>query len=220
MFNTPIKPMLLHKSDTVPEGEYIHQLTSDGFRCLLHWGIEGVRLFTRHQNECTRQFPEMKAINLLAENVVLDGEMIVLDEDNKPCFESVIARFLTKDELSIRRGLRTQPAHFVAYDILYLNGQDVTKLPLQDRLSLLYEVVELIPQISACERFDDGEGLFRSVVDMGLEGIVSKRKYSIYRLDTRSEDWLKIKTTNTKSSESQAFARMSLHGRFLKMDTM
>jgi DNA ligase-1 len=194
MLNEPIKPMLLYKSDNVPQGnQYIHQLKWDGFRCLMHWNNGEIKLFTRNQNDCTIQFPDMKSIQLSCQNAILDGEMIVLDEENKPCFESVMSRFQASNELSIRRGSKSQPAHFVAYDILYLDDKDITSLPLEERLEFLYQTVELTPEMSACECFDDGEELFKTVADMGLEGIVSKRKDSKYQLDTRSYDWLKIK---------------------------
>lgn len=193
LLNTPIKPMLLHKSDSVPTGNYIHQLKWDGFRCLLHYDGGQVRLFTRHQNECTVQFPEMKNVQLDVKNAILDGEMIVLNDNNVPCFESVMSRFQASNELSIKRGTKTLPAHFVAYDILYLNDCDITKLPLEDRLSKLYDCAHLSKEISATESFNDGNDLFRSIAQMGLEGIVSKRKGSYYTLDHRSHDWLKVK---------------------------
>lgn len=190
MLNVPIKPMLLHKSDTVPEGDYIHQLKFDGFRCLLSYDQDqGVKLFTRHQNECTRQFPEMQHLGITAVNAVLDGEMVVLGEDAKPCFEHVMERFLTRKG-STKKGL---PAIFMAFDILYLNGEDVTQRPLVERLKLLSEVVQPNEYISVVESFNDGESLFNATVNMDLEGIVSKRMDSPYRLDTRSADWLKVK---------------------------
>ncbi|RXT03581.1 RNA ligase family protein [Ammoniphilus sp. CFH 90114] len=193
MLNTPIKPMLMHKSDAVPTDNYIHQLKWDGFRCLMHYDGQQFRLFTRHQNECTLQFPEMKNVQVDVKNVILDGEMIVLNSDNVPCFESVMSRFQASNELSIRRGVKTMPAHFVAYDILYLNNKDITKLPLKERLDILYDTVHLSKEISASESYQNGDELFHLISQMGLEGIVSKRKDSLYHLDTRSSHWLKVK---------------------------
>ncbi|MEW9668640.1 DNA polymerase LigD [Ammoniphilus sp. 3BR4] len=207
MLNSPIKPMLLHKSNNVPNGDYLHQLKWDGFRSLLHYDNGQVKLFTRNQNECTLQFPEMKNIELNVQNAILDGEMIVLDESNKPCFESVMSRFQASNELSIKRGTKTLPTHFVAYDILFLNDQDITKLALEDRLKHLYNVVHFSKEISACESFEDGEELFHSVSKMGLEGIVSKRKGSKYTLDTRSHDWVKVKNYQFEEVEIAAIRK-------------
>jgi DNA ligase-1 len=70
MLFSPIKPMLLHKTDSVAAGDFIHQLKLDGFRCTLH--IEGprVKLFTRHQNDCTSQFPEFTAAHINATSAI------------------------------------------------------------------------------------------------------------------------------------------------------
>jgi DNA ligase 1 len=189
-----IKPMLLHKSDAVPSDEYIHQLKLDGHRCLLHYRKgEGVRLFTRHQNECTAQYPELQGIQLNADSVILDGEMIVLDEEARPCFEYVMERFQARRSDSIRRLSQSTPASFAAFDVLYLNDRKVTQLPLMDRIALLEKAVIPGDSISLVQSFEDGSALFDATVTMGLEGIVSKRKDSMYRLDTRSYDWLKVK---------------------------
>lgn len=209
--------MLLQKSEAVPTGNYINQLKWDGFRCLFHYDRGQVRLFTRHQNECTVQFPEMKNVQLDVKNVILDGEMIVLDSNNIPCFESVMSRFQASNELSVKRGSKTLPAHFVAYDILYLNDQNITKLPLEERLEYLYNTVHLSKEISASENYDDGDKLFNSIAEMGLEGIVSKRKGSTYTLDYRSYDWLKIKnyqyeTVTIGALRKKDFGWSLLHG--------
>ncbi|WP_257968075.1 ATP-dependent DNA ligase [Peribacillus deserti] len=180
--------MLLHKSETPPEGDYIHQLKFDGFRCIFSSSNHQVRLFTRHQNECTSQFPDMQI--RFPRDVVLDGEMIVLDQ-GKPCWESVMKRFQARK--SVELVSRELPAHFVAFDILKIDGKDITKKPLEERLAILEQVVEDSQVISKAKNFDDGLQLFHAVKEMGLEGIVSKRKGSVYNLNTRSQDWIKVK---------------------------
>lgn len=202
MLNLPIKPMLLHKSDSVPNGDYIHQLKFDGFRCLLsNVQDQGVKLFTRHQNECTNQFPELQSVSILAKNAVLDGEMVVLGEDAKPCFESVMERFQARKEVNVSRLLKSLPVVYMAFDILYLNGEDVTRRPLEERLQMLSEVVQPDQYISFVQSFEDGASLFGATVNMGLEGIVSKRKGSAYMLDTRSPHWLKVKNYQYETVE-------------------
>ncbi|MGG1659521.1 DNA polymerase LigD [Brevibacillus sp. NRS-1366] len=191
MLNTPIKPMLLHKSDSPPSGDLIHQLKFDGFRCLLHYDQGQVRLFTRHQNECTTQFPEIIP-NLNCSNAIIDGEMIVMD-GIKPCWESVMKRFNTTKPISIKHLMSNMPAHFVAFDIIYINNQNVVSIPLIDRLNLLDSIVEPSNSISVCPSSSDGQQLFNRVKELGLEGICSKKLNSRYLLDTRSDHWLKTK---------------------------
>ncbi|ATF13548.1 DNA polymerase LigD [Brevibacillus brevis X23] len=191
MLNTPIKPMLLHKSDSPPSGNLVHQLKFDGFRCLLHYDQGQVRLFTRHQNECTIQFPEIQP-NLNCSNAIIDGEMIVMD-GVKPCWESVMKRFNTTKPISIKYLMSVLPAHFVAFDIIYVNNQSVVSMPLIDRLNLLETIVEPSNSISICPSSSDGQQLFNRVKELGLEGVCSKSLNSRYLLDTRSDHWLKTK---------------------------
>ena len=191
MLNTPIKPMLLHKSDNPPSGDLIHQLKFDGFRCLLHYDQGQVRLFTRHQNECSNQFPEIVP-NLNCTNAIIDGEMIVMD-GLKPCWESVMQRFQTTKPISVKHLMSTMPAHFVAFDIIYVNNQSVVSVPLIDRLELLDSIVQPSNSISICPSSSDGQQLFNRVKELGLEGICSKKLNSRYLLDTRSDHWLKTK---------------------------
>lgn len=187
MLFTPIKPMLLHKSSTVAAGNFIHQLKLDGFRCLLH--IEGsrVKLFTRHQNDCTSQFPELSGVQLNASSAILDGEMIAFGPDGKPDFELVMSRFQ-----SSRKNPKVS-VHYAAFDVLMINGQSVMHLPLSSRLELLHELVATSELLSVVESHVDGEALYKAVKASGLEGIVSKRKDSRYTLDHRSKEWLKLK---------------------------
>ncbi len=85
------------------------------------------------------------------------------------------------------------PVHFAAFDLLYMNGKSVMDEPLYKRIKLLHEIVVPSNVISVVPSYGDGENLFSQVKTMGLEGIVSKRRESKYRMDFRSPDWLKIK---------------------------
>ncbi|TDG00901.1 RNA ligase family protein [Paenibacillus piri] len=192
MIHIPIKPMLLHKSDSVPAGGgYIHQLKLDGHRCILSYSkTKGFRLFTRHQNDCTRQYPEITRAELDADEVVLDGELVAI-VDGKPCFETLMERFQARK--SIDRLTVSKPVSFAAFDILYLNGRDLTKLKLADRLYILKQVITPSIVITICDSFDDGVQLFNATKQLGLEGIVSKSRDSLYHLDTRSSNWIKVK---------------------------
>lgn len=183
--------MLLYKSDLPPNGNFVYQLKMDGIRCILSYDEGNSKLFTRHQNECTAQFTEIRP-SLPIKNAVFDGEMVVMN-GIKPCFESVMQRLQTKNEQQIKHLSRTLPSHFVAFDILYLNGRDLTKLPLNERLEILNSVISPSNEISICPSSNDGIGLFNRTQELGLEGIVSKDLDSPYLLDTRSHHWLKTK---------------------------
>ncbi|WP_426455320.1 DNA polymerase LigD (plasmid) [Paenibacillus sp. S-38] len=183
--------MLLHKADSPPGAGYWHQIKWDGHRCLLHKEDSTIRLFTRHQTECTRAYPELQDIRLNAASCILDGEMIVL-KDGVPCFESVMERFHAGSK-GMTRQMQQNPVHFVVFDILQLDGRDLTSLTLTERYAILSQVVSSSNALSVSQCFDDGAALFAMVKEKGLEGIVSKRKDSRYTLDHRSAHWLKVK---------------------------
>ncbi len=194
-----IKPMLLHKSDTPPIGDYIHQLKYDGFRCLLHFASGQFRLYTRHQNDCTLQFPEFTGIGKQAiSDFILDGEMISLGNDGKPDFEAVMSRFRSNGRKPLHN------VHFAAFDVIQMNGQSVMTEPLEKRYEILQDTVKPSDLISVVQSHVDGEALFASVQRLGLEGIVSKKKGSLYLLDHRTPNWLKTK--------NYQFATVSISG--------
>ena len=85
------------------------------------------------------------------------------------------------------------PAHFVAFDILNINGDSVMSRPLRECQALLSSVAEPSDVISICQSFEDGQALFESTRQLEWEGIVSKRLDSLYRPGVRSKDWLKAK---------------------------
>jgi DNA ligase-1 len=184
---TAIKPMLLQKADEPPARNYIHQLKYDGFRCLLHVDADRVKLYTRHLNDCTRQFPEFARVGLRSSSAILDGEMIALGDDGKPDFEAVMSRFQSRKVKS------RQQVHFAAFDVLQVNGESTLHRPLEDRHEILQTIVAPSDLISVVQFHEDGAALFESVKSLGLEGIVSKKKGSRYTLDHRSANWLKIK---------------------------
>lgn len=215
MLHRPILPMLLEKSDTPPEGSrWTHQLKFDGFRCLLSHK-EDIQLFTRHKNNCTRQFPDIQS-SFNADNIYLDGEMIVLDENSKPDFELVMKRFQTSSDKTIKSLVNSLPAQYIVFDILYLNGESLIHLPLSKRLDILNEVVFPSDNISICPTFDDGVALFESTKQLNLEGIVSKRLDSSYKLDSRNGDWLKIKNYQYETVQVGAIRKSEFGWSLLK----
>jgi DNA ligase-1 len=212
-----IKPMLLYASPEVPQGsEYIHQLKWDGHRALLHMGDGNRSCYTRHQNPCIDRYPELQSVTVRAKEVILDGEMIVLGDDGKPCFESIMERFSSRK--SAWRLANKLPAHFVAFDILYMDGHAVTHLPLERRLELLEEVLVPSDIISVCPSIEDGEALFQAVKHQGLEGIVSKKKQSSYTIDKRSKSWLKTKAYLFEKGVQIAGIRRGEFGWLLQKD--
>lgn len=178
--------MLLQKADKPFDNtSYITELKLDGFRCIYTKFDNKVRIYTRHDNEITSMFPEL--VNLpIPDGTVLDGEIIVTDEQGKPDFEAVMERFRSKKA--------PHEVSFSVFDLLYYNKEKVTHLPLLERKELLEEV---IPEDNPClnkVKWIEGNGIayFDLVKQHDLEGIVLKKADSKYQINKRSYDWLKV----------------------------
>ncbi|MBP1932044.1 DNA ligase-1 [Ammoniphilus resinae] len=125
---------------------------------------------------------------------MLDGEMICLDENNTPCWEDVCARLNTSKADSIKRLSQTKPCLFMAFDALLVDGRDITRKPLIERIEHLNKVVVPSDHIAVVDNYSDGEQLFQATKKLQLEGIVSKKKGSIYTCNARPQNtWYKIK---------------------------
>ncbi|UKS30174.1 ATP-dependent DNA ligase [Paenibacillus sp. HWE-109] len=192
--STFISPMLL---ETAPEAfdsdDYIFEPKVDGHRLIYSQTNGATRLFTRHNNDCTRQYPELLAFPF-ADDIVLDGEVACVDPATGAiCFESVMERFSAKKADKVRRLSEQLPANFVVFDILRYKGEDLRSLPLEKRKEILASVsfppnvhIAKIPYFTGA-----GIPLFTSIAAQGMEGVVAKRRNSTY-VSSRSSAWLKI----------------------------
>ncbi|MGX1266730.1 DNA ligase-1 [Rossellomorea marisflavi] len=181
-----ISPMLLHKSDhPFDDDSYITELKLDGFRTIWTKFHNKVRIYTRHNNEITSMFPELKDLPI-PDGTVLDGEIIVTDERGKPDFEAVMERFKSKRS--------PHSISFSVFDVLYFNHEKVTGLPLVDRKDILQDVIADDTPMFNKVQWVKGHGIqyFELIKQHDLEGIVLKKADSKYRIDKRSQDWLKV----------------------------
>ncbi len=184
-----VSPMLLQKVDLPFDDEaYITELKLDGIRLILSKFDSKVRLYTRHNNEVTSKFQELLTIDI-PEGTVLDGEIIVTNQEGKPDFEAMMSRFQSKSNNLIDGTLT-----YVVFDIIQYKGQSVTRLPLLERKHLLDEIIPQDTSLVSKVKFIEGHGsaYFDLVRQQGLEGIVLKRKDSRYEVGKRSLAWLKV----------------------------
>jgi bifunctional non-homologous end joining protein LigD len=153
-------------------------------------------LYSRLGNDISAGYPELGALGrqLVAIDAVLDGEVVAFDQGT-PSFQRLQARMHVRDPGQVQQLMKTIPVVYMAFDLLYLDGVDLTRLPLVERRQLLEEVVVVNDhlQISPVV-IGDGIALFEAASSHHLEGIMAKRLTSIYRPGARSRDWLKIKT--------------------------
>lgn len=187
-----ISPMLLETSPgPFSHSDYIFEPKVDGHRLIYSQQDGVVRLFTRHNNDCTRQYPELHLP--FKDDIILDGEVACTDpETGLNDFEAVMSRFSTKQSSKIRQLTKTLPATFAVFDILFYQGRDLRKLPLMERKEILHSLAlpsssfGIVPHIEGA-----GEALYEQIEAMGMEGVVGKRKDSQY-VSRRSREWQKV----------------------------
>ncbi|MFD2385026.1 ATP-dependent DNA ligase [Paenibacillus xanthanilyticus] len=185
--------MLLEKREQPFDDErYIFEPKIDGHRLLLTRSAGSVRLHTRHENDVTARYPELHDVPVSCGDVILDGELAYMDPATGDiCFETTMRRFQMTGA-KIQRGMQTLPIRYFVFDVLAADGRDVRALPLMERKAILdtiYTENEYYKRIL----HTDGQGtaLFEVIRQRGLEGIVAKRKDSVY-VGRRSDAWLKV----------------------------
>ncbi len=169
--------------------EWLFEVKWDGVRLLLYWDGAAVRLRTRRGRDATATYPELAGFRW-PRPAVLDGEVIVLDEAGNPSFERLQQRMNLAGGARIAEAARNLPVSFVVFDVLY-DGIEVIEEPLTARRSRL--VGTLPPPLVLSEVVEgEGEALFAAVAARGMEGVVAKRRASVYRPGARSPDWRKV----------------------------
>lgn len=200
-------------SEVPDPGAYLYELKYDGYRFLALKSGEGVQLLSRKGLDWADRFPGVVAAirALEAKEVVLDGEVCALDARGVPSFGLMQnatgmagARFgrtggATRSEAASARSARSEKGHvvYVAFDLLWREGEDLRGLPLEKRRRALEIVVprntKSVLSVSSAVEADPREVL-RLACGLGFEGIVAKRRDSVY-VSGRTKDWLKVKCT-------------------------
>jgi bifunctional non-homologous end joining protein LigD len=182
----------------VPSGErWIHEVKFDGYRVQVHLGNTGVKVFTRRGHDWTNRFKKIAsdAWHIGAGSAIIDGEVVAPAADGTTDFS------VLQNEL---KG-RSSKIVMVAFDLLYLNGYDLRKMPLIERKALLKKLVDKA-DIQFSESFEvDGREMFKHACKSGLEGVVSKVRDSTY-LSGRSNDWVKVTCSQRETFPIAGFA--------------
>jgi bifunctional non-homologous end joining protein LigD len=170
----------------------------DGVRAIVFIDGKSVRLCSRRGLDSTRQYPGIVEELALQtrRNMVIDGEIVALSEDGVPSFQVLQQRLNLQRESDIKRMESKVPAFLYAFDLLYADGYDLRRSPLAERRSLLSQLLLPTEHVKLLEPFEtEGEAAYEAAVAMGIEGLVAKKKDSIYESGRRSQAWLKIKST-------------------------
>lgn len=190
-----ISPMLLHEvNEPFDDEDYIHELKLDGIRCVNYIEPKSVAMQNKRFKDLTPIYPELSDIcKCVKKRTILDGELVAMT-NGKPDFYALNKRSLMKDSFRISLAAKKNPVQFVAYDILYFNGKDLTDLPLLKRKEILAENVKEDFNLSISRYVSTfGVAFFSLAKKENLEGIVSKKKDGLYHIGKRTHDWIKVK---------------------------
>lgn len=183
-----VKPMLAKPVKELPSGRnWLYELKLDGYRVLVMKERGIVTLFSRRGNNLNNAFPRIAAaFTFLTDNTIVDGELVVLDDDGKPSFAALQKHKFSPDAL-----------HFYAFDLIAYKGKDLRKLPLIERRTVLEEsaLTRMREPVRLSSVIPTSPSqLIAAARKSGLEGVVAKRGDSRYESGERSGAWVKYKT--------------------------
>jgi DNA ligase D-like protein (predicted ligase) len=182
-----VEPMYALTVQKLPQGqEWLYEMKLDGYRCLAGRDSTGVTLWSRRENLFTKQFPQIaQACERLPPNTLVDGEIVALDESGRVSFN-----------LLQHHRSKAQALVFYAFDVLIYRSRSVSNVPLYFRREVLHRIFEDIKAapIGLSENIEAAPtDLIRVAKEFGFEGIVAKRKDSLYESGKRTGAWVKYK---------------------------
>lgn len=185
----PVKPMLATLvDDPFDNDEWLFEIKWDGYRAVGSKHKNKIELYSRNGLDFSQRYlPVVEAMKAFDHDVIVDGEVVVMDKDGHSHFEWL---------QDYGRGNEPGTIRYCVFDILWLDGHDVRDMPLLQRKALLKAVMPHHPTLLYS---DDVEGhgikLFTQMQKQGLEGMVAKNASSPYRENVRGMDWQKVKTS-------------------------
>jgi bifunctional non-homologous end joining protein LigD len=180
-------PMAAQPVRALPEGkQWLYEPKLDGYRALLFKEGRHIRILSRNDRDLTPMYPRVAAggLRLNAQQALIDGEIVALSEDGRPSFQALQHR-------------SSHPRHLVvlyAFDLLHLDGRDLMGEPLFERRAQLPKVIGQDPTIRLSRELPGSTAaIVHALQAAGIEGVVAKRRDSIYQPGERSDAWVKLK---------------------------
>ena len=191
-----VLPMAALLVDRLPKGdEWLYEAKFDGYRALALKDGTRVRILSRKGNDLTADYAAIRqsVAALKAKSAVIDGEIVAFDESGRPSFQHLHHR--SANRAAIR---------YFAFDLLHLNGKDLQAESLTVRRAALEKIVTRSDVVFSAELPGSADDVIQAVADVGLEGVVAKRRDSRYESGKRSGAWQKFKLQQVRSSSSAA----------------
>jgi bifunctional non-homologous end joining protein LigD len=185
-----VEPMKARLAAELPEGEdWLFEIKLDGIRAIALKDGGTVRLFSRRPRELTEDYPEIVAAlrRLPVDRFTMDGEIVSYDTQGRSSFQAL--------QVLKRKPEERSAVFLVLFDLLHLNGQELTSATLVQRRKTLQKLLSRCgPPLRFSIALDAPPAqLWKEIVKLGLEGVIAKRRTSVYEAGRRSGAWLKIK---------------------------
>ncbi len=186
---------MLATPGALPTGpEWLYEVKLDGWRLLAEVTEGRLSLTTRTGRDVTAHFPELAGLAELVADVVLDGEVVML-AGGRPSFVALA------DRIHVPPMPGAPPATFMAFDVLRLYGVPLLDRPLAERRATLERLeLDKVPAVQLSPIYTDGPALLDATRERGLEGVLAKRRDSVYRPGRRSPAWVKVPHHRTQAA--------------------
>lgn len=189
---------MLATAGPLPAGPgWTYEFKWDGVRAVAALSGGGARFYARSGAEITAAYPELAALGGELDEAVLDGEVVAFDAAGRPSFERLAERMHVRDPSNAARLATSCPITYLIFDLLRLDGLDLTPAPYADRRAALEELALTGDRWQVSPAFDDGEATLAASEEYGLEGVMAKRLSAPYRPGFRSPDWVKVKAVRS-----------------------
>ncbi len=188
-----LMPMLAFSSEKAfDSSDWLFEIKWDGYRALTFVGTNKVSIYSRNNLEMNNQFPHLaESLAKVEEKVIFDGEIVAIDDNGKPNFQ-LLQNLKTADQNKVI---------YYIFDLLYLNDHNLMGSPLIERKQILKKILPESPSFKFCDHIENkGKRFYELIIQSGLEGMLAKRKDSIYYPGKRTKNWLKIKPQKTKEA--------------------
>ena len=180
----------------LPRGDgWCYEVKWDGMRALVFVDGASLRIQSANERDVTASFPELAGLpeDVPAGTALLDGELIATDAEGRPSFGRLQQRMHLTKATDVQARAAEVPVSYVVFDLLHLDGHDLTGRPLTDRRRLLEQCLDPGPSWHLSPTSDDGDVLLTAADERGMEGVVAKRLDSTYEPGKRTRTWLKVK---------------------------
>jgi DNA ligase D-like protein (predicted ligase) len=170
----------------LPQGDdWLYEVKLDGYRALIIKDGDRVQIRSRNEKDLTATYPGVTAAGrrLMARTAVVDGEIVAVDAQGRPSFQALQHRAAHSEHI----------VTFYAFDLLHLDGRDLTQRPLSDRRARLPKVLGKSGVLLSQELPGTAEQVTAAVARLGLEGVIAKRRDSRYDAGQRNGAWVKLK---------------------------